>query len=536
MPVEYKIQNAGNGQVGNIKTPEIVSQLQEAGYNPQGMSADGTKITLHDDQGPYEVPVHEALKGLGWQVKGATPSDADYDNVQPAWRAAVHKLPDDESREAYIKGQMAKLGQPDAQVMGQGRDWHVFNPKTSQWVGVTNSPDWDKSDLVEAGLEIPRMAASALGGAGGALAGEGVASIPGAMAGAALGGGAIDTAERGLLAARDPVYRQVAGDRMGAMAKDVGFNAALDGATAGVFKGAPMLAKGLLGKTAGAATEGILNNGVVSTAARAAGKTAEMGGGAVRGLAKMADREAGHDVMASMIPGAAEGQTLGLGMRAPAWLSSKAADLAGRAGESKTMNAMAPDASANLRQLMREMTRKNTVLPSVGDQAEEQIGKFADTMAGGTKAPASARAAFDTKPSTLYANLGRSIGRNSYDVLKGGAEDASLPAWHAWGSKGASMGQKFGKGLEDLDKLGQGVERTANAVGKSVIKGARYGGQGVQYGGKALKNAGRLGQPLENRALLRYGAEEAYRPDFEQASSSRKKKPQAMMGTELVQN
>jgi len=142
--------------------------------------------------------------------------------------------------------------------------------------------------------------------------------------------------------------------------------------------------------------------------------------------------------------------------------------------------------AANLREFMREVTRARRPMASVGDQAEEQIGHFADAMAG-TPRTTPTQNLYDASPSNMYPNLGRKIGRSAYDAIKGGAEDASIPGQYAWGAKGARMGSKLGRGVEKLDTMGKAVGGAANTVGKGVVKGARYGGQGMQYGGRVLK-------------------------------------------------
>jgi hypothetical protein len=291
MSVEFTLQGS-NGQTGVVDANYVVSQLQEAGYNPQGVSADGLTMTLVDDQGPYEVKTTEALKNLGWTVQTALPQNADYDNVQMGWRAAITKLPDDDTRRAYIEGQMKKLGHEAPSIVGSGRDWYAFNPASNQYVALTNNPTWDTSDLVEGGLEGMRAVGSALGGGAGALSGGGTpASIALGMGGAAAGGAAVDTIQNLALGYLDPQFRETATKNMGAMGSDMAWKAGLDGLTAGAF--------GSLAKYGGKLGAGLAQASPVSRAMQGTGASMQVAGRGVKGVAGALDNRVGHDLATS---------------------------------------------------------------------------------------------------------------------------------------------------------------------------------------------------------------------------------------------
>ncbi len=574
MSVDFDIANK-DGKSGTVSANYIMGQVKQAGMNPQGMSADGMSMTLQDSKGSYEIPTTKAIENLGWQVQKMTPQNADYSAVQPAWRAAVHGLPNDKMRAAYIKGSLEDLGHKDPKVIGSGRDWYGWDPESNRYVALTNSPDWGAGDLAEGGMDAARAVGAGLGGATGALGGLGVASIPGAIGGAAAGGAGVDLAERGALAAFDPRYRQVAGDSMHDMAMDVGKNAALDGVTQGAAKAIPLAAKAVSPAIGGALGK-FMDNGAMSSAARGAGHVADKVGGAVNAAGKWMDGSVGHDFVGGLLPGGAEAQTAQFVAKAPGWLATKSAEGLHAVADSSLAKKYAPNVSSNLRDYVQRMSRAGTIAPSVDETVTKATGKFANAMKVEPEQMAE-ESAYSTRPSTLGENFGRDIGQkaamapsyvkakaatmaNSFgkssfansidDVgaanLRKGARraytQAGHDAWDAvdtardWGEAGAKIGRSMGRGAEHLSDLGDVAGGAAKLGGKAVIKGARYGGAATQYGGRALKYGGTLTAPLENRALMRYGAEEAYGHDLERPSPLRKKKPQATMDPVLANN
>ncbi len=517
--MEFKVEGQ-DGNSGIVDANYIVSQLQTAGYNPQGLSSDGTTLTLSDDQGPYEIKTADALKNLGWNVLHTTPTDADYGNIQMGWRAAVSKLPDDASRRAYIEGQVKNLGQEGAQVTGSGRDWFIFNPQTSKWMGVTNNPEWDMSDMVEAGLEAPRAIASALGGGVGAVSGAGTpASLALGAAGAGLAGGAADTLTRAGLAAFDPQYREVAGQNLGGMAADVGMGAGLDAATMGLGKGIPA-ALGAIKPGLGQAAAGLVNNGLASSAAKAVGRGMEVGGGAVKGLTGILDNRLGRDVATLGIPVVGDASAAGFLAQAPAMATRGAAKGLGSLGEAGWMRDMSPAIAEKLRNYSANLLRNSSPgRQGVAEEAQYVAERLANRM-GTSPGAMPAESAFNEAPSNIMENLFR----GTAEKVKPGA-----------GVRAGQVGRSVGRGIENLETVGKGVEKAAGAIAGGAIKGTRAAATGVQRTGQALRGAGTIGAPIENRALGRFAAEEAYGPDFEEWNPLRRRERRYTMGSELAQ-
>ncbi len=333
MAMQYHIETPEGTHV--VDTPTIMQQLQASGqYNVQGTSDDGTSLNLAQPDGSVQtVPVTQLLGNLGWQVSNAVPMDGhvDYDNVQAGWRAAVHKLPDDMTRRAYVEGRMREVGVEQPQIQGAGRNWYVFNPGSKTWIAVTNSPTMDRGDIMEAGLEIPKYAGSAFGGAAGAVAGGGVASLATAAGGAALGGAGVDVLERSAIAAADPTFRRISSQNLGAHAADIGKGAALDAATMGAFKGLPMAAKAISPKM-GQVMETMANTGLASSAMEGTGAVLQGGGRAVRGLAGAIDNPLGRNLASAGMPIAGEASAAGFMMQAPEYLATAGARGIGTAG------------------------------------------------------------------------------------------------------------------------------------------------------------------------------------------------------------
>jgi hypothetical protein len=568
MPIEFKIEGQ-NGQAGRVDANYVLNQLQQGGYNPQGLSADGLKLTLQDAQGPYEIKTADALQNLGWKVNDATPMNADYENVQPGWRAAVHKLPDDDTRRAYIEGQLRKVGVEAPQITGAGRDWYVFNPQTSQWIGVTNSPDWDTSDLVEAGLEAPRAIGAALGGAGGAILGGGPASLATGPAGAATGGAGVDFIERSALAhgypglfEGDDVYRDVVGKNLGATAVDMAGKAGLDAATQGAFQGVPMLAKAVSPKL-GNLAETLVEASPISRSAQTVGAGAQMIGGGAKGLAKAVDTPLGRDLLSVGLPLAGDMSAAGFLAQAPSYLSTAGVKGLGKLGESGLAQRYAPKAASWMRRQSDELSRGSDLFnKGFAEEAQGFASNAANAMRGKMGAEYGPRQA---TPSVIYENLGRKAhirggellqkfknrtqrtpledimarregGESMLDALGEVPFERELAQRTMGSTRGADMGRRFGQVMENVNDLGAGLQRGASAMTGAALKGVRAGGAATQGTGTALRAGGTFAKPLETRAYARYGSEEGLRQDMEELNPLRRRRPSYMIGSELAQN
>lgn len=568
MSLEFQIE--GQGGSGRVDANYVVSQLQQAGYNPQGMSADGMTLTLQDAQGPYQVKTTDALKNLGWNVMSMQPGNADYDNVQMGWRAAVNKLPDDDTRRAYIEGQMRKAGVEQPTVAGNGRDWFVFNPASSQWIAVTNRPDWDVSDAVEAGLEAPRAIASALGGAAGAVLGGGLGSLATGAAGAAAGGGGMDFLQRSALAhgypglfEGDDVYRQVVGQNLGATAADMGGRMALDAGTQGLFQGLPKLV-GSFSPKIQQVTEALTELSPVSRASQATGAGMQLTGGGVAGLAKVVDNPMGRDLAGLVLPISGDLSAGGFIAQGPAYLTGAAVKGMGSAGESEFMRRIAPGAAGWMRRQSDELSR---VAPQMRTGLAEETQRVAQGAADAMRGrPASTYGPeplnrFD--PQTVFANLGQKIYNRGSDMMArlrpqmtplerimeqrsagmGGIESLGLGSFERdlarqtmGGAKAMDMGRRFGRLVEDVGDLGRAAASAGSGIAGGAIKTARAAGETTRGMGTGLRALGTVGRPVETRAYARYGTEEALRPELEELNPLRRRRPSYMMGLELAQN
>jgi hypothetical protein len=548
MTIEFTVENQ-TGQSGKVDANYVLTQLQGAGYNPQGVSADGQTLTLHDDQGPYEVKTADALKNLGWNVRGAAPLQADYNNIQMGWRAAVNKLPDDASRRAYIEGQARNLGHQEIQVLGSGRDWYIFNPQTNQWMGVTNNPEWDMSDLVEAGLEAPRAIASAVGGGVGAVSGAGTpASLALGAAGAGLAGGAVDASERALLAAFDPQYREQVRQNAGATAADVGFGAGLDAATMGIAKGAPM-ALGFLKPELGAAASRLVNNGIASSATKGLGASMEAGGAAVKGLAGALDNPLGRDLATLAMPGVGDASGLGLTMQLPSMATRGGARGLGSLGEAEWMRNLNPELAQKMRLYSAGLLAKSPAKPGFAQALQEGAEEFAgraSTTPGLRAAPAAAEADSADIMEKLFRDAAVGASKRAPRAVPHASgletiEEAGQRALEDTtrrariGQTAGRVGRAVGRGMENAATVGRGLEKGAGAVVGGALKGARAAGAATQRTGQALRALGTAAAPIENRALGRFAAEEAYGPSFEEWNPLRRRDRRYTMDPELAQ-
>ena len=543
MPMQFTVDN-GQGTVGNIDTPTFVNQLKQGGYNPTGVSADGMHIQMDDGDGkPYTVPVTDAMKGFGFDVKGMKPQNVDYDHVEPGLRAGVTGLDSDSMRAAYLKGSLQDRGIKDAQVVGAGRDWYAFNPATSQYVALTNSPKWGAGDAVEGGMRALRAAGSTVGGAAGfALGGGSPLSAAGAAAGAGLGGGATDALERLALAAHDPAYERVASEHLGDMAKDVGVGAGIDAATGGALAAAPAAGRALFGSAAGDAVKGALEAGPISTLARSAGKTAEVGGDlAARGAGAL-DNEVGRTMVSSVMPGMGQVQNLGMALQAPeqaAEFGAKGAYWLGDKFGSEEGNALTRGASGVLQR--NADTAEGGIADKIGDLARNRAATYGPPNPRGM--------GYSTSASDTYRNLGDSLGgqasylkqslgsaqslgdlgesaagaltgqsrqiamrraqlaamqkysaqeapNSGFDAMRqavGRGQQAAMDVGtNAMGARdmGRAIGGKLGDAAASAAHLGRALDSGANAVSGAAIKTVKWGGNAAKYGGKALNRAG----------------------------------------------
>lgn len=446
------------GDTTTVDDGYIMQNLNALGYQPQGISPDGTTLTLLDAEGPYEVKVEDALKDvLGWQPQGVQPLNADYSQVSPELRALVHQMPDDLAKRSFLEGKMREYGHQDTQIIGQGRDWYAYNPHENKWMGLTNSPEWDLSDLSEAGLVGGRALASAGGAIAGALTGGGVGAIPGAAA----GGAAFDIGSRGISAAIDPAFRDVAEENLGGMAKDVGMGAAIDAGTMGLGRMIPTSAM----------------RAPLSAIGQKLGSFAEETG---KGLSKVGGFMGGKTAseVASTIAAPDAGMVT-MGLQLPREVMTAIPRAAGWLAESPVGQKML---SEEARQGMLNWSQ-NLLKPRVPQTtwAEE----MAQSVAG-----QGSRAAYRPGARDVATNIADTFRPQGPDYQSLLGKPLKSPAW-------ADAIENAGRYADMFASAGEQLQKPLTAATQGLFKTAQGVGAGMRYGGGAMRNAGQLGRALE---------------------------------------
>lgn len=547
MSLEFTIQN-NSGAQERLSVSDVAQQMQQAGEQVLGISADGSTIRLADGQGEFDVKAEDALKQLGWQITSLAPANADYNTVNKEWRAAISALPHDEMRRAYLEGQFRRSGVEHPQIIGGGRDWFAFDPESNQYVALTNNPEWDASDAIEAAVKAPRFIASAAGGAVGGLAGiaTGPAAVAAGAAGAGIGGGLADTATRYLLAQNDPVLAETMKGNLGAVAGDILMESGLDAATAGLF-GA--------GALAGRGVKAALNSGPISTALKTAGQFGEAGGRILNKVSRVADKPLGQEMTAMMVPGASELVTLGTLGQLPSQAVRAGVKGMGRLGETRFMQEAAPELATKMRMTSADLMRRAPGRSNFTNEASNLAEETARVFRGDRKAiDPNFRS---EKVEDILGNLAASLSgkeykqlllnnykmargtgldaKSAFDAAKWNAQAVAQPSY-ASHQMATQWGKKLGRGLQNVEDFSRGVERMGASVGSGVLKTGRAVGYGVGKTSSTAKMIGTIGQPLENRAYLRLGSEELFSPEIERANPLRRRKIEPRMETFLADN
>lgn len=532
MPLEYNVSNGQSNGIINVN--EITQQLQQNGEQVLGVSADGSTIKMQDASGPFDAKTDEVLQDLGWQVSGVKPQDADYSHVNSDWRAAINLLPADEHRRAYIQGQLQRAGMTNANIVGSGRDWFAFDPESNRYVALTNSPDWDKSDAMEAAVKLPRFLGSTIGGAAGGILGGGItpAAVAGSAVGAGAGGALADSATRYMMAQRDPMLKEVMGQNLGAVVGDIGEESMMDALAAGLVPAAGLGIKSASPFVAGISrpANALFKNGPLSTAARSVGTVAEAGGTLLNKAAKFADQPLGRSLGAPLVPGGGQLNALGWAGQMPGWLISKGAEGLGSLGESQILKMGAPDAAQALRSVAYNSLKKSpglrSSLSNELSQGTEEIGRFLSGMP-------KTKSLYSSSPENVLGNIGemsskeympykkaieesfkhsRSLGVDPQAALDIARINVDYPAQMA---ARREIGRKIGRGIQKVQQFSEGAEKLSEAGAGAIYKGARGLGYGVGKLGQAAKLTGNITSPIEAKSALRYGAEEFYRPYLE---------------------
>lgn len=550
MPVDFKVSR-GDGETRVFNANEIAQGL---GPDVLGVSPDGMSISMKGPNGGAQaVPIQQILEQRGLKMESAVPSGANYDSIHPGWRAAMSSLPSDEARRTFLTEQFQKEGIKNPQVSGTGRDWYIFDPETKQYHGLTNNPDWDTSDLVEAGMEAPRFVGAALGAGAGAAAGLGPGSIPGAMAGAAAGGAAGDALARGVHSMIDPdVGKQIA-EHPWQTAGDIGMKSALDAAGVGVggmaAKTFGKLAAPLsnaaraggffaenTGRLVNKAATALDTGGFRSIAEEVAGKTAEEA--AQIRAARAAQGTMNKEILGSFIPGAREAIFSGNLARLPNQAVRGFAKLPGYVGERLESNI------AGIPQYLGEkLATKQVPVGPASPGLSEMLGlseesplragiqSAADKIKGFTPRIQSAADKLKTITNDIYQKS--NLGTNLTNAFRQASEEAGAwlggqpkPAARVTGEdilgnlgkkispRAADWGAKVGRGLENLEGFGESLEKVGQGVAGAGLKATRAASFTMGKGGALARNASYLTEPLEPRSYVRYWSEEQGRPKY----------------------
>jgi hypothetical protein len=551
MALQFNVVNP-EGVEGQVGVNDIVQQLQGSGEQILGVSADGSTIKMQDATGEFEAKTEDVLKDLGWQIQRAAPINPNYSAVNSDWRQAITMLPADDHKRAYLEGQFKKAGMGNVNIVGTGRDWYAFDPESNQYLALTNNPEWDSSDVREGLVTAPRVAGSVIGGAAGAVMGGGANPLTGAV-GAGLGGGAADALTRAYGASRDPLLKEIMTGDMGAMAKDVGINAGLDALTQGAFLGIPKVA-GALAPELGQGVKSFLQSGPLSTAAKAVGGFAEEGGRIVNKAASVVDRPIGREVTAAFIPIAGEASAGGMALQLPGQAVRGFARGIGALGESQTMQKIAPGIAQKMQQGSRQLLRPRERMTS---NFSNEVSKSADEMGrwlGGDVPQTGPRVA---STEDIMGNMGEALGMSgsqrelnrqrfmeSYKMArqygikakdaKFIAEEASERAVPQAAKNMREVGRKVGRGVQNLENFGRGVEKIGTGIASGALKGVRAGSYGVGKGGWGVKNLGKLGAPIENKLYMRYGAEEMLDPQISPSDPWQRRRNRDKLGVILA--
>ncbi len=270
--IHYTLQNQ-NGETAKLGEQDLLQQLHQAGYNPQGLSPDSKLVSFQDHNGSFQAPIEQVFQKLGWDVKGKEFPDSDRSKVNPALTFAINtsSMANDSTKREYLTSYLQHHGIDHPQIDGQGDDWHAFDPSTGRYMALTKGSGAGLDDVAKYGAKAPSFLGAVLG------TGLGSGAGPMGMAAGAAGGGFVGGRVGDSLGAMvDPEAYASALGKQGfqqtatGWAKDAGWDA-LGGLGAGVVgKALPALAeRGLASRTA----QGI--GGAMESGGRGVGRTAE---------------------------------------------------------------------------------------------------------------------------------------------------------------------------------------------------------------------------------------------------------------------
>jgi len=559
MPVSYNVKPAGqqDGPEGNVTAEDVKAQMFEAGFNPVGVSQDGTKIIFEDQQGRFEKSVPELASKFGHQIIGMQPVQAE-NQVNPQWRAAIDNLADDDARRMYIEHQIRRETQdPKPNIMGQGRDWFYFNPKNQGWTALTNTPGMDMGDLAEGAQTGIKAVSSAIGSIGGLMAGPAAPVVSPALGGAASGlssaatrlssatepGRQMEQLGYGIeMTGQDPTANMFAGtsidpSQLDPQAADPEYQQEKREAVLSTIDPAFRAATSAEEQLAGAGKEAAVDVGlgfgagalsqipgvrqaITAGPLSAIGKTTagmgEAGSAGVKNIAKTATQiPLLGETAAYMMPGAGDAALLGTLMRLPRGIVTVPVDLARKYGGSEAVEKYAGKPVAEVVQRLQGGAEQ-LMKPRGTARATEEV---ASKIRGITPEAA------DPTARDVLGNLGEMAAqkmeerahRKGLDALLAGKGDEalglaeeSLARAGTWGKALPRAGEALGAGLENIGRLGQTIARGAIGATKGSLYGLQGAGAMGQAGFGGLRRGFTLAQPFEPYALLRSALYDRY--------------------------
>jgi hypothetical protein len=487
MTVEFTAKDTQGNEL-STNYSQLLMDLKEAGHEVVGADPSGMSFALNTPNGQVTVPVAQILQQAGYTVSNAMPISANYETVDPHMRYAISQLGNPDSKKAYIEEVLRRKNpymQP--QIMGQGEDWHYYDPQSQRWNALTNKPGMDLSDIGEYGPMAAKMGAAAVGAGVGGVAG----GIPGMMAGGAAGSALANTFIRGQLLAGDEAFSSVTSpmEQIKEAAPEVLTDAAIPGALGVAGKFLPKLAKAA----------------PVSAIARGTGQVLDTAGA---GISKAATVVANNPHLRGLYTAAnpltQAVDLAGFGMQAPAWLTKAGARGLGHAGQNRYVKAMVgEDLAGGLENASKALLQTKTAAPW-GERVAAKLG-------------GRAVGAEESSAANVLSNLGESAGRQlgtdmerlekilRQSVAKGEITpeqmgEIFLKEWEKSNAREAvagKIGLEAGNLAEGASNLGKVFTRAADKATGAQLRTAQGVGAGMRAVGAPLRTAGQIARPLE---------------------------------------
>ncbi len=487
--VSYK---DAEGNAGEITTSGVYQQLQQAGYPVTGVSADGMEFHFSDPRGEYSMAIPDIMKNLGHEVNYVEPTAPDTSKINLGYRAAISRLPDDDAKKAYIESKLKREGVENANVIGNGRNWHFYDPNTNQWHALTNTKDWDMADLAEGGIEAVHGLSAAAGG----IAGGYSAGTLGAMGGAAGGGALSEAAMRGALNYADPEYSDVT--TLGGQAKDIALGAGLD---AGMVGGTMLLgsaAQPLLKNLSKETLQRIATTGIGSTIMKGVGNMTKAAGHLTGAAGKATDNSLVREGIKAVTPGLSQAQMASTALQAPEWITGATAKAAQKAAGSRAAESVLGKETA---QGLKEGAEEILTKQAPASWYENLNRHFRGSAADAPKVRSS-----DILGNAAEKGAGKVAGKINAHQMSKGVDAGDLLNAEEIAKTAGQYGRNTGKVFESMGTVGRNIDKASDVAVKGMGAGLKAGGAAMKGAGNAAYVAGSVAQPFENAALASYGA------------------------------